>query len=62
MTSITYNAVLSGNEIKLSEETSYNKAIEITNQSEFDSDLGNEAKAQVEPGGPGFFLGLRFFI
>ena len=62
ITSITYNAVISGNEIKLSEETSYDKSVEITNQSEFNPALKKKAKKQVEPGGPGFFVGIRFYL
>ena len=62
ITNITYNVVLSGNEIKLSEETSYDKAVEITNQSEFYAELKDKAKEQVEPGGLGFFVGLRFYL
>ena len=62
ITSLTYNFVASGNEIELSEETSYDKAVEITNQSEFYPQLKDEATKQVEPGGPGFFVGLRFIL
>lgn len=62
ITSISYNLVLSGNEIKLSEETTYDKSVEITNQTEFDAALKDKAKEQVEPGGPGVFVGLRFYM
>lgn len=59
---LSYNFVLSGNEVTLKEGIQYNKSIEISNESSFDEEFDEKAKDKVYAGGPGISAGVRFFL
>ncbi len=56
----TYNAVLSGNEVTLSDKIQYSSNIEASNQYEFEREFDQKARDKAEAGGLGFNLGIMF--
>lgn len=59
---VTYNMVLSGNDVTVSDKISYSRGIEATNQEKFEKEFDEKAKDKAEAGGLGFNVGLRFLF
>jgi hypothetical protein len=59
---ICYNIPLSGNEVTLGDDISYDKDVEVTNQDEFSAEFDKEAEKIVRAGGFGFSLGAAYIF
>ena len=59
---ITYNAVLSGNEVTLDDEIQYSRDVEATNHSAFEEEFNEKAEDKAKAGGLGFNFGVRFLF
>jgi hypothetical protein len=59
---LCYNIPLTGNEVTLGEDISYDKDVEVTNEEEFSDEFDREAERIVRAGGFGFSLGAAFIF
>ena len=59
---LTYNMPVSGNEVTVGDEMSYEEDIEVTNSPSFERRFDEKAKEEAAAGGLGFMVGLQFFL
>lgn len=55
-----FNKVLSGNEVQLDDKTEYDQTIDVTNETDVESDFETKAKSKLDIAGLGFSAGVQF--
>ena len=58
----TFNSVVFGNEVTLSEDIQFSKDVEATNHTSFERRFDNAAEEKAAAGGLGFNIGIRFLF